>query len=305
MNAQRFVVSAMAGLMSLFALAGCETLDQAVKAGTDIAVAHGAISTNEAQAINRSAEAIGKAAESITPEQEYYIGRAVAAQVLGKYPVLQNDKVAGYINVLGRALAQASERPETFGGYHFQVLDSDEINAFAAPGGLVFISKGMIKLCKREADLAAVLAHEVGHVQGGHGLKAIARDRRVGALLVTGTEVLKQKNPDLGELTDAFSGVIDGVSDVLLVQGYGRKLEDQADLAAVQILKQVGYDPRALVDVLRRLNEATQPGTRDFGKTHPNPATRVKGTQNAIGTYWPVPANDVRRARFAEILAAL
>lgn len=302
-TADRFQGLLLAVCVALLVCAstGCETFDQAVKTGTDILVQQGSISSNEATAIVTSAGAVSKALASITPEQEHYIGRTVGATVLTRYRAYDNDEVNQYLNALGQTLAALSDRPATFGGYHFLALNTDEVNAFSAPGGLIFVSRGMLSLCRRESDVAAVLAHEIGHVQGKHGLKAISRDRSVSAFLVTGTEMLKLENPNMGELTDAFGGVVNGLSDVLFVRGYGRALETEADKTAVAILKRAGYDPSALADVLGRLETSLNPGRSDFGKTHPNPAKRIQSVQRAIGNYEPTATVTARESRFGAL----
>ena len=98
----------------------------------------GRVLPGQAGSAMKVATAFGKSFQDITPEQEHYIGRAVAANVLAVYPPKDDERLNYYVNTLGQTLAQASDRPETFGGYHFLVLDSPEINAFAAPGGLIF-----------------------------------------------------------------------------------------------------------------------------------------------------------------------
>ena len=297
-------LSIVCATLVVFAV-GCETLDEAARIGAEIALAEGVISTNEAEAITRSAVAVGRALASVTPRQEYYIGRSVGASVLGRYRPSHNRAVNDYLNELGQTLATCSDRPETYGGYHFLALDTDEVNAFAAPGGLIFVSRGMLGLCRREADVAAVLAHEIGHVQAKHGLRAITQNRWVSAALVTGLELAKADNPDKDELTQAFGGVVEGVADVLLVKGYGRKLEREADRIAVAILKRVGYDPGALADVLTHLERSTKPGGRGFGRTHPAPATRRRLVQNAVGTGSARPAPAARAARFAKFARSI
>ncbi|MCX8107663.1 MAG: M48 family metalloprotease, partial [Verrucomicrobiae bacterium] len=152
-------------------LAGCGTLETVTKIGTSVAVGTGAITPQEAGSITRTTTAAAKAFESITPEQEYYIGRAVAATILKTYRPYEDETANRYLTVLGQALALASDRPETFCGYHFLILDTDEINAFAMPGGLIFVSRGLLRCCKHEDAVAAVLAHEIGHVECQHGLK--------------------------------------------------------------------------------------------------------------------------------------
>ena len=142
--------------------AGCESMNQLAELGTGIAVATGSISTNEAASITRTTQAVTKTFQDITPEQEYYIGRTVAATVLLGYPPKPAEKLNDYVNLVGQSLAKFSARPETFGGYHFLVLDSDEINAFAAQGGLVLVTRGLLQCCQSEDELASVLAHESG-----------------------------------------------------------------------------------------------------------------------------------------------
>ncbi len=149
-------------LAAVVALAGCATVTQMA---TQAAQGSGMITEDQATSINRTADTWIKSAEEITPEQEYYIGRSVAASILQDYPALDDRKANAYLNTLGQTLAMASDRPETFGGYHFLLLDTDEINAFAAPGGLILVSRGLVNCCRNEDELASVLAHEIAHVQ--------------------------------------------------------------------------------------------------------------------------------------------
>jgi predicted Zn-dependent protease len=91
----------------------------------------------DTDSIVKSYQAVSKSFEDITPQQEYYIGRTVGARILQKYKPYDNPAANRYVNTLGQTLAQASDLPETYGGYHFLIQDSDEINAFAAPGGFI------------------------------------------------------------------------------------------------------------------------------------------------------------------------
>ena len=133
------------------------------------------------------------AAKDITPEQEYYIGRSVAATILSRYKIYNNSNVNHYVNKIGRLITINSNQPVIFGGYHFRVLDSTEINAFATPGGFVFITRGMLKMCKNEDELAAVLAHEVSHIQLKHGLKSIKESRWTSVATTLTKEYAKRK----------------------------------------------------------------------------------------------------------------
>lgn len=245
-------------------------------------------------------KAVSKTFEDITPEQEYYIGRAVAASVLSKYAPYDIMEVNDYINILGQTLAKASDVPETFGGYHFLVLDSDEINAFAAPGGLIFVTRGMIACCTTEDALAAVLAHEIAHVQLKHGLRAIKQSRMVSAAKVVGEEAVSHfGSNDLKAIAGAFENTIGDITETMIVKGYSRTLEEEADKSAVQLLNRVGYPAAGLTAMLREMGERIQPGGLDFAKTHPSPKNRLDYIRDIVGDETQINAPESRAARFA------
>ncbi len=255
----------------------------------------------------KAAVALGKSFQDITPEQEYYIGRAVAANVVSTYPPSPNDRFDLYLNTLGQTLAQASDRPETFGGYHFLLLDSSEINAFAAPGGLILVTRGMVRLCKSEDDLAAVLAHEISHVQGQHGLKSIKNSRLTTAFTIIGSEAAKSYGPaQLSKLTEVFQGSITDITSTLMKSGYSRDLEREADKGAVTILRRVGYDPGALIIMLTEMKKQLKPGGLDFAKTHPDPKDRIEDIKPLVGSGpSTTPVSPERRKRFEAAMTNL
>ena len=252
--------------------------------------------------------ALAKSFQDLTPEQEHYVGRATAVVVLGSYPAYDRKEANEYLNTLGQTLAAFSDRPDTFGGYRFHLLDSDEINAFAAPGGMILVSRGMVKLCGNEEELAAVLAHEIGHIQFQHGVKAIKRSRLTSALTIISTAAAKEYGTEeLSALTEAFEGSINDVTSTLMNNGYGRALEYEADTAAVTILDRAGYDPKALVRLLQKMQSHLKPGGLDFAKTHPDPIKRVDNATKAIAaTSGQAPGpSKVREQRFARFRSAL
>lgn len=268
-----------------FILAGCKTLDMITEAGTSVAVATGAMSTDQAQSINRSVGAVGKVFESITPEQEYYIGRTVAATILSHNKPLDDTRLTEYLNTLGQYLALCSDRPETFGGYHFLIMDTDDINAFAAPGGLILVSRGMIKCCPNEDALAAVLAHEVAHVSLNHGLQAISKSRLTSAATILGTEAAKNLGgKELADLTKTFEDSISDITEKMVNSGYARHLEFQADKTAIGTLRHAGYDPAGLRTMLIAMDKRLKPGGLDFAKTHPAPKDRIAEVTKLIGS---------------------
>jgi beta-barrel assembly-enhancing protease len=293
-------------LLALAALLLCPGCDTVTDLGTAVGQATGTITSEQAQSIKRTAKAVEKTFQDITPEQEYYIGRSVAATVLSTYKPYSGEEANHYLNVLGQCLAQASDKPETFGGYHFQIMESDEVNAFSAPGGYVMISRGLLRCCKSEDAVAAVLAHEIGHVQGAHGLRAIKAGRLTSALTILGTETVKTlAKQDVAELTKAFEGSIGDITSTLVNGGYGRSLEREADAAAVTIMKRVGYDPNALVGMLQEMKKHLKPGGLDFAKTHPKPDDRIADVRKWIGAETARVPPAARQARFEKAVGKL
>jgi len=281
---------------SVYWLVGCASV---AKFATEVAEATGNIDEEEAESLHRGIDALDLTFKGISPEQEYYIGRAVAAQLLNDYQPLKNNKQNRYLNEIGQTLAMASDRPETFGGYHFLMLDTDEINAFAAPGGLILISRGMVDLCQTEDELAAVLAHEIGHVVGKHGLRAIKNSRLTSALTILATESARNfGGSDLKQLVTDYEGSIDDITSTLVVSGYSRGLEEEADVIAITILERVGYNPRALPRMLVEMKKRLKPDGPGFARTHPDPQDRVDSIRPALAGK-PNPSEPkVRHDRF-------
>jgi predicted Zn-dependent protease len=277
-------------------LFGCESLGQLGEAVTSVGVATGHLSSGQASSINKSVQAVGKTFEDITPEQEYYIGRAVAAVIFSTYPPYQSAKANDYVNLLGQSLALASERPETYGGYHFQILDSDQINAFAAPGGLILVTRGLLRCAENEDEAAAILAHEIGHVVKEHGLQAIKTSRLTTALTSVALTAAETAGPEeLSELTSVFGDSIGDITSTLVNSGYSRTLESEADHQAVAILRQAGYDPAALVKMLQVMEKKLSPGGLDFAKTHPDPKDRIADVQSVLSEAAPAAAAPAQR----------
>ncbi len=287
-------------------IAGCKEMGAVADIGASLGTATGTISQEQADSLRKSAHAVARTFEEFTPEQEYYIGRTVGAEVLEKYPPWDAGRANRYLNTLGRALSMASDMPETFGGYHFLIQDSDQINALSAPGGLVFVTRGMLRCCRSEDAAAAVLAHEIGHVQAKHGLQSIKKARVTEALTTLGAEGAKTfGGGDIARLTETFEHSISDITKTLIVNGYSRDFERQADMAAVTILKRVGYDPNALVDMLQVMGRRLVSGRSDFSSTHPSPASRIADITGSIGPYRPVSEPSDRQRRFKEALAAV
>jgi beta-barrel assembly-enhancing protease len=292
-------------LAAILALTGC----QAVKQGAaDIIASTGKVSQKDAQALVKTAEVLRSTFADITEEEEYYIGRATAALILAKYKPYRNEALNAYVNVMGTVLAYNSDRPETYAGYHFLVLDTDEVNAMAAPGGFIFVTRGLVKRCGDEETLAAILAHEIGHVAERHGLQSIKKSRLIEAFKVIGGEASQRlDSEELTKLTGLFEGVLGDVVETLVERGYDRKFEYEADKLALSFAVRTGYSPGGLAEFLKGMEE-NQPSGPAAGwfKTHPSAADRLARVKIETAALGAAPAKlDVRTARFAEAVKNL
>jgi len=283
----------------------CETLKNVTQAATQVAVAAGATSQETADAINSGVDLAVEAFDVITPEQEYWIGRTVAAMLIKSSKPYDNAKVNGYLNVLGQSLSTVSKMPETFGGYHFLATDTDEISAFSAPGGLILVSRGLLKCCKNEDELAAVLAHEVAHIQNRHGVRAIKKGRLTSKTVSTASKAAQaMTRTEVGQLAGAFEDCVNDVASTLVNSGYSKAYEYDADAGAVEIMKAIGYNPVALRDMLQEMEKRVKPEA-GFGKTHPAAKDRIKKIAGLIMDNPPVTEPAERQARFQKAMAGV
>jgi predicted Zn-dependent protease len=277
---------------------GCKLMDIAIE-GAAVAAQTAGIDGDKIRSGAKVAKAASEALKEITPEQRHFVGRAVGATILQSYKPYDNTKLNAYLNVLGKSLSVASDMPETFSGYHFLALDTAEINAFAAPGGFIFISRGLIRCCDTEDALAAVLAHEIGHVQADHGMQSISKGRITTALTTTVAEGAKSFGGEqLSQLVGALEGSITDITGTMISSGYARKFETESDVAAVTIMKRVGYNANALKQMLQVMETKLKNDKRGFASTHPDPSVRIKDIEPLIGDCGPLQKNQQRQARF-------
>ncbi|MDH3645250.1 MAG: M48 family metalloprotease [Gammaproteobacteria bacterium] len=183
----------------------------------------------------------GKDIMVMSEEKEVAIGRQYHQLVMREYSVYQDKDLQSYVQAIGERLGANSHRPELT--YHFTLLDSEEINAFALPGGYIYITRGIMAYMNTEAELAAVLGHEIGHVTARHAARKHSRSLLGGVLstvaaVATGSQAV-------GSLTNLVGGA--------LISGYGRNLELEADGLGAEYLSRAGYKPEAMIDVVRQL----------------------------------------------------
>ncbi len=214
-----------------------------------------------------------KAATPITETEEYYIGRAVTANILSKYNLLKNAPMTRYINLLGNFLTLRSDRPELYNGYRFAILDTDEINAFAAPGGFILLTRGIIEISANEDQLAAIIAHEISHIVKKHPLKAIKSERIKSLGMFAANETLRGNGSS--KVLKVFQNSVLDISGTLLQKGYSRKQEKQADIMAISILKRSGYNPKAILNIMKKLKVVEKKKAKVFS-AHPSASKRIK-----------------------------
>jgi Zn-dependent protease with chaperone function len=212
-----------------------------------------------------------------TPQQDVEVGRAGAAEVHKQYPVIKDDKIQRYLTKLGDRLVAAApqELKESVFQYSFTLVNLKEINAFALPGGPMFVHRGMFDAAKEEGEVVGVMAHELSHVLLRHGT----------------ANASKAQNPwlQLGQLAGAIGGAaVGGAAGDLISQGsdfglgtlllkYSRDFEKQADLLGAQIMARAGYDPRSLAHMFETIGKqagAEGGGGPQWMSSHPNPGNR-------------------------------
>jgi predicted Zn-dependent protease len=212
----------------------------------------------------------------VTEEEEVALGAAVSEKVRNRYGVVQDKNVHRYVTLVGSLLVQKSERPNL--RYTFIVLDTDGVNAFAAPGGFIHITRGALGLMKNEAELAGVLAHEIVHVAGKHTIKAIQKGKMI---QIGADEALS--NPAL------FSKLVEKTSELVLA-GFGRNEELASDRDGLIIANDVGYAPSGLSDFLTRLTDRNRKSTEKQGlfASHPEMEERLSKIAAEAQAFKPV-----------------
>ncbi len=212
-------------------------------------------------------------------------GKELHEETIKEQQVYQDEDLAAYVDRVGQKLAAVSHRPELT--YTFTIIDSPDINAFALPGGYVYINRGLLTFLTSEAQLAAVLGHEIGHITARHAVRQQTAARSgniltttasIASVLTTGTNVL-------GETAGLFGGA--------LISGYGREMELEADGLGAEYLQKAGYDPNAMVEVITVLKNHEDFMKRTSNRaaayhglfaTHPRNDTRLKEAVSRAGT---------------------
>ena len=230
----------------------------------------------------------GGSANAMTEAEEIEIGKEAHKQILQQYRVYNNQNLQNYVNFIGQKLAAKSARPNL--KYTFVILDTDEVNAFALPGGYIYITRGIMAYLRSEAELAAVIGHEIGHVAAHHAARQESASKVadfgsklaaiLGALYVPGL------NPNV-------SSDLLGFGSNALLKGYGRDHELEADQLGAEYMAQCGYDTEAMINVLTTLKDQ---------ESYEYKLARLEDRQPHIyhGLFADHPSNDTRLKNIIE-----
>ncbi|TGE04570.1 M48 family metallopeptidase [Hymenobacter fodinae] len=228
----------------------------------------------------------------MTADQEIALGLQAAPEMAQQYGGIHPDRQAGAaVERIGQQIVRSTKAGQTPYKFQFHLLaDENTINAFALPGGQVFITAGLLKNLKTEGQVAGVLAHEIGHVVARHSAEQIAKSKLTQGL--TGAAAIGMYDPDRpGTAVSAAAAAMVGK---LLTLRYGRQDELEADKLAVDFTPSAGYDPRAMIQVMEILEQANHGSSPpEFLSTHPNPGNRIQELQRDIASDYPqgLPAN--------------
>lgn len=242
--------------------------------------------TDELRKQGKSAGLVG-----YSDEEEAAIGRQIAGSLLGAAPLVKDKALQKYVNNVGRWVASQSERPDL--PWHFGVIESADINAFAAPSGYIFVTRGMYRLLGDESELAGVLAHEVGHVIRRHHLKILQQSQMVDM----GGKLLTKRVGDDDQIRKLIGSGAEIVSRSL-----DQNAEFEADRIAVVLAARAGYDAFGLPQVLQEIGHAGDDSSVALlFKTHPHPEERLSRLGDAMDSRFDGLKGQALAGRFYRI----
>lgn len=224
-----------------------------------------------------------------TSQDKYEIGQEVAANILGTYKIYHNENLYTYLNSICNTIVINTDKVNPYKGYSIGVLDTNVINAFATPGGHILISRGMLKSANSEDELAAIIAHEISHIQLEHSIKAIKKNTRTqnaGIIATTALAIIAQQQgsskEDIKDIMES-GALLTSFSTELINTGYSKNSEYNADKMAINLLQKTGYNPNSMITMLENLkNNKSKNYLLGFGKTHPKPKQRIKKANKVI-----------------------
>ncbi len=228
--------------------------------------------------------------------QEVEIGAGMAQQVEGTETILPDSVWQAYLNEVGQRIARVCDRQDI--EYHFKVIQSDQVNAFAAPGGYIYFYTGLLREMDNEAEMAAVMAHEISHVVARHGIKRLQK-----ALGVALAYELAFGGEGAGQALDAAIGLGMG----LVFAGYSRSAEREADRFGIHYMAKAGYDPQGALGMFETLAELGNSGApnvfEQLASSHPETQERIANATAQINEMQPLPAGlTLGESRYQQML---
>lgn len=241
----------------------------------------------------------------INEEREQQIGDRIAAEINAQLPLVQDPAVQLYVNQLGGLIARRSDRPDV--NYRFYVVDTESVNAFALPGGHIYVNRGLVERTRNVAELSGVLAHEIGHVAARHGARNLQRQLRTGSMVSILYKLILGREPEILD-RDALN-----LGGALWAAANSRADEEEADRLAVSYLVETGVDPSGMVTFMKALlaeeqaHAGAQPALVQWFSTHPTTASRIDKTRSHIRETTPEEAVELARnnASYPAFLARL
>lgn len=221
----------------------------------------------------------------ITPDQEIALGLQAVPEMTAQFGGLHPDaRAQEFLDNVCRQLINNSDAGQADWPYECSLLVDDEtVNAFALPGGQLFLTVGLYNRLQSEAQLAGVLAHEIGHAVARHSAQQIAKQQLTQGL--TGAVVIASYDPN--NPNSAATGQMAAIIGQLVTMRYSREHELQSDRLGVRFMAQAGYDPRMLIEVMNILAESGGASPPEFFSTHPNPENRIRAIEQAIQEEFP------------------
>jgi predicted Zn-dependent protease len=241
----------------------------------------------------------------LSPQQEVVIGRQSVPEMAAQYGNLYPDRtLQDYIDQVGNRVIQSSVAKDSEYPFEFHLLrDPQTINAFALPGGQVFITAALLSRLNSESQLAGVLGHEVGHVIGRHGAEHLAK-QQLGGALVNAVGIAASDTPGGGRQAAILAQAVNQMVNLK----YGREDELESDRLGFQFMTEAGYNPIGILELMKILDSARggAGGQPEFMSTHPDPGNRIEKLTSIINQEYPsgIPAGlDEGKDRFAQIVA--
>lgn len=214
----------------------------------------------------------------LTEEEEITLGQSITSNLMSLAPLYEDQEIQAYVNKVGRWVSMHSERPDL--PWTFAVLNNDDVNAFASPGGYIIVTKGLLQLLKSEAELAGVLGHEIGHVVRKHHLNAIQKENAASALKNGASLLMDAKGKSNQDVLKYLSA-----GTAIYGKGLDKEDEFESDRLGVVLAARAGYDPYGLPAALQQLQSITgsSAGLQLMMETHPKTSDRLTALDKVMG----------------------